>query len=200
MRVNASNKNRFCDFLNLLEPAGLVRAFLREPPENFEPVVLNVNEANIPGFLTGLNLLTTADEKIKRLEYGIKRLLPGSPGITLKARTIFIGTTVSEYCLFQRGVDLEDFVECAVSKFEEHRCRFLVVKDIPLNSPLLSAGENAFSERLISFLAGNGFTIIGGQALGFVPVNFSSTNEYLTRFSRSRRKDLKRKLRSPMYP
>ena len=35
-----------------------------------------------------------------------------------------------------------------------------------------------------------------GQALAFVPIDFSSTDEYLSRLSKSRRKNLRRKLKS----
>ncbi len=196
VRPKSVNKNELYDFLNVLEPESFVQAFLTEPPEGFESMVIHVNGMGLPGFIMRLDLLTTADERVKRFVRGIKRLLPGFSNITLKSRSIFIGTTVSEYSIFPRGINLKDFMESAVSKLEGQRCNFLVVKDIPLSSPLLSDSENAFSKRLISFLANNGFTIVYGQVLGFVPIDFSSTEEYLERFSKSKRKDMKRKLRS----
>ncbi len=113
-----------------------------------------------------------------------------------KPRALFIGTPVSEYSLFPRSITPEEMGECAVTRMTEEGFPFLVVKDIPLRSPLLSDEENAFSGRLISHLENTGFTVMCGQALAFVPVTFRSIDEYLQRLSRARRKDLKRKMRS----
>jgi len=190
------NKTPIRDLLNLLEPEGFVQAFFTEPPENFEPMFINLNGGTLPGFLTEFDLLTTADAKIKRLVYKLRRFLPFFSKINLKPRAMFIGTTVSEYSLFPQDIDLKALKEYTVSKLDELRCQFLIIKDIPLESPILSHRENEFSKLLISYLENNGFTVIYGQALGYVPINFSSTDEYLKRFSSSRRKDLKRKLRS----
>jgi predicted N-acyltransferase len=73
---------------------------------------------------------------------------------------------------------------------------FIIVKDLPCDSPLLSDDENKLSKSLMSSLEENGFIVISGQALAYVPINFASTEEYLQKFSKSRRRDFKRKLRS----
>ena len=78
----------------------------------------------------------------------------------------------------------------------KEECCFVIVKDIPLESPLLSSGENEFSSSIISALLEEGFVLMSGQALAYVPVNFRTAEEYLARFSRSRRRDMRRKLRS----
>jgi predicted N-acyltransferase len=41
--------------------------------------------------------------------------------------------------------------------------------------------------------------LVEGQALAYVPVDFTSTEEYLARQSRARRKDIRRKLRSAAH-
>jgi predicted N-acyltransferase len=41
-----------------------------------------------------------------------------------------------------------------------------------------------------------GFILVEGQALAYVPVDFASIDEYLARLSKSRRQNLKRKLKS----
>ena len=41
-----------------------------------------------------------------------------------------------------------------------------------------------------------GFIVVEGQALAYVPIDFSSTDDYLSRLSKSRRKNLRRKLKS----
>lgn len=177
------------DFLNLLEPENLVHAFLADPPEGFVPIIIDVNAKSVPGFLTKLDLSTTADKKVKRLLHKVRWLLP-------KPRTMFIGTTVSEYSLFPEGTEPGELKERVISKLNELRFPFLIIKDIPLESPILSDKENEFSKRLISYLENNDFLIVSGQALAYVPINFCSMEEYLKGFSKSRRKDLKRKLRS----
>lgn len=184
------------DLLNLLEPEGLVHVFMTEPPEGFEPVSLEVNGKHVHGFLAELDLFTTADGKVKGFYERHKGLLPAFIRRFLKPRVIFIGTTVSEYALFPYGIEPMTLKDSVVSKLNESGLRFLIIKDIPLESYLLSEEENEFSRQLISHLKNNGFFILYGQALAYVPVNFNSTEEYLQRLSRSRRKDIKRKLRS----
>lgn len=177
------------DYLNLLEPEGLVKSFLDAPPEGFVPVVLNIKGQGVPGFWTRYDLLTTADERVKRFLGGLGRLLP-------RPRTLFVGTPVSEYSLFPKGISPEDMGECAVTRMNEEGFPLLIIKDMPMRSPLLSEEENAFSGRLISHLDYTGFTIMCGQALAFVPVTFHSIDDYLQGLSRPRRKDLKRKMQS----
>jgi hypothetical protein len=184
------------ELLNLLEPEGLVHAFMTEPPECFEPIWLEANGRHIPGFLAEFDLFTTADKKVRGFYERHKGLLPSFIKRFLKPEVVFIGTTVSEYALFPYGIEPKTVKESVVSKLNGSGLQFLIIKDIPLESYLLSEEENKFSRQLIFHLKNNGFFVLYGQALAYVPVNFSSIEEYLQRFSRSRRKDLKRKLRS----
>lgn len=72
----------------------------------------------------------------------------------------------------------------------------LIVKDVPEVSPLLGAGDNEAAMRLARIAPDKGFIVVEGQALAYVPIDFSSTDEYLSRLSKSRRKNLRRKLKS----
>lgn len=182
--------------LNLLEPEGIVDAFFAEPPEEFEPVSIDVNGKHLHGFLAELDLFTTADEKIKRFYQKHKDLLPAPIARLFNPKVLFIGTTVSEYALFPCDIDLKQLKDSALSRLHNAGLQFLIIKDIPMVSPFLADKENDFSELLIPFLEKNGFFIVSGQALAYVPITFRSIDEYLQRFSRSRRKDIKRKLRS----
>lgn len=177
------------DFLNLLEPENLVHAFLAAPPEGFVSVTINGNARPLPGFLTRLDLSIAADKTAKKLLNKMRWFLP-------KPRTLFIGTTVSEYALFPAGIEPGKLKEQLLSKLHELGFPFLIIKDIPLESPILSDKENEFSKQLISYLENNDFLIVSGQALAYVPINFCSVEAYLQRFSKSRRKDFRRKLRS----
>jgi len=71
-----------------------------------------------------------------------------------------------------------------------------IVKDLPQDSPLLPDADNAHARALAQALADAGFILVEGQALAHVPIDFSSLDEYLARLSRSRRQNLRRKLRS----
>lgn len=184
------------EFLNLLEPPGLVRAFMEEPPEGFMPAPLSIGEIKVPGFIAELDLFTTADKKIKFYADKLRRFLPDFVNRILRPRTFFIGTTVSEYSIFPEGISVEEIAEYSLAPLNKKRAPLMIIKDLPQASPLLGSKENAFSGRLLAHLADIGFIILSGQTLWYVPINFRSVEEYLERFSRSHRKDLKRKLKS----
>lgn len=178
-------------FLNQLEPSLLVDAFMKFPPENFLSVKL-LKET--PAFVADFDLLTTLDDdqlwiadKLRSLPEPISRLL--------KQRTLFVGTTVSEYC-WLKDADDREFRNSVISCMEHHKAQLAIVKDIPESSPLLKANCASKSKGTLSYLAANGFTPVSGMALAYVNVNFQSTDEYLKRLSRVRRKEFKRKLKA----
>lgn len=177
------------EYLNMLEPGRLVDAFLTKPPDGFKPVPINDGEHSVPAFLTRLDLAVSAEKNVKKW---LRRLSFAVP----KPKTLFIGTTVSEYALFPPGVEPERLIKTAVAKLKKLGASFLIIKDMPSNSPLLTERENAYSRELMEGLEKSGFFILHGQALAYVPIDFASTEEFLNRFSKSRRKDFKRKLRS----
>lgn len=183
-------------YLNLLEPEEVVNIFLKNPPEGFNPVIFEADSKNVPGFLAELDLFTTADENLKKSFQKYRKLIPGFVKKLFTAKVFFVGTTVSEYALFPNGIDFKSLKNSALKKLNELGLRFLIIKDIPSESPLLSGIENEFSKELLSYLENSGFLVIFGQALAYVQIDFSSVEEYLGRFSRSRRKDFKRKLRA----
>ena len=107
----------------------------------------------------------------------------------------FAGTTATEYAPLPKGLEpgalLDGFRErCAAGQ------SLLIVKDVPEVSPLLGAGDNEAAMRLARIAPDKGFIVVEGQALAYVPIDFSSTDEYLSRLSKSRRKNLRRKLKS----
>ncbi|WP_429016692.1 GNAT family N-acetyltransferase [Comamonas sp. 4034] len=175
-------------YRNQLEPSALIGQFAAHPPEGF--VVLADWPA--PAFTAPFDLLTTVDNTIKaRL-----RKLPLGLWITshLKPSTDFVGTTLSEYAPMPLGVDAA--LLAAQLRGRAGKRLLTIVKDLPLGSPLLSAEENAFSTALIARLLQVGFILVEGQALAYVAINFASIDEYLRRQSKSRRQNLRRKLRS----
>lgn len=177
-------------FVNQLEPDALLEHFEHHPPQGFFPTRAG---DGAPLFSTDFDLLTTADaslrERITRLPFQwlLKRVL--------RMRTCFVGTTVSEYALFNAGSHPMMMAADLSARYGKQQ-PLLIVKDLALDSPLTSAAERAWTRRFIDAARDLGFLIIEGQALAYVPINFASVDEYLERLSSSRRKNLRRKLRT----
>lgn len=173
---------------NQLEPSALIRQFAAHPPEGFEVLA----EHPFPAFRAPFDLLTTADDVIKR------RILqlPGGQWLSrrLRLRTDFAGSTVSEYLVLPPDIEV-DALAAQLFRYAG-RCMLTIVKDLPQDSPLLPALDNADAHRLAHALGQAGFILVEGQALAYVAVNFESMDDYLARLSKSRRYNLRRKLKS----
>ncbi|SEW17882.1 GNAT family N-acetyltransferase [Luteibacter sp. 329MFSha] len=177
-------------FVNQLEPDGLLGHFERHPPQGFTPVRA---ADSAPLFVAPFDLLTTADDDLRRR-------VDASPfrgwlRRSLTLRTCFAGTTVSEYALFDARHD-PAAVPRAWAHAQGRRQPLFIVKDIALDSPLTSPAERAWTARFVDAARDAGYVMVEGQALAYVPIDFASIDEYLARLSSSRRKNLRRKLRS----
>ncbi|WP_234642294.1 GNAT family N-acetyltransferase [Delftia tsuruhatensis] len=173
---------------NQLEPASLLAQFAAHPPEGFALL----QDWPAPAFTAPFDLLTTADDALKA------RLLSLPAGAWLSRRlrlsTDFVGTTVSEYAVLPAGPTPAQ--QAAALRAHAGRRMLTIVKDLPQDSPLLPAADNAHAQALARALADAGFLLVEGQALAYVPITFSSLDDYLSRLSRSRRQNLRRKLKS----
>ncbi|WP_229722358.1 GNAT family N-acetyltransferase [Xylophilus rhododendri] len=174
---------------NALEPPALARQFAACPPEGF--VVADVLGA--PLFVAPFDLLTTADDALKQRAAA----LPGFARWSrwLRIRTAFVGTTATEYAPLPADAAPAALV-AALREGPGRQHRLTIVKDLPQQSPLLADEDNAVSEAFIQALQARGFVAVEGQALAYVPIDFADGDAYLARLSTSRRKNLKRKLRS----
>lgn len=174
---------------NQLEPVRLIRSFLEHAPGGFR---VFRTALGLPAFVADFDLLTTMDvalrQKIMRLPFyeGWGRLL--------RPRTFFAGTTVSEYVLLPAGVDSSRLLRHLLDDHARQHA-FLIIKDIPQDSPLLPPSANDHAERLVRECRQQGFIMVEGQALAWVPVDFSSSAEFIERLSAGRRKDIRRKLK-----
>ncbi|MDR2668411.1 MAG: GNAT family N-acetyltransferase [Desulfovibrio sp.] len=178
---------------NLLEPPAFAGLFRACPPEGF--TVSPRSELNV--FRAEYDLLTTLDRDIPaflRRSAGVAR----RSGL-FRVRAAFVGSTVTEYAILPRASGPEDILD-AVLRERDGRDRITVIKDLPDASPLLNAEDNAFADALVRSARARGFFTLSGQALAYVPIDFSSTDEYLSRLSAGRRKDLRRKLRRGPRP
>lgn len=177
-------------FFNQLEPDSLIKLFINYPPENF---VVSETETGLPTFVTRFDLMTTMDFKTQQ---NLKK----KPFYALWSKwfniqTEFIGSTVSEYLLLKNYRDPAALAQTIIYHYNEEY-PLLIVKDIPVQSPFLTQSQNDYSKALAEELVQNHFIEVEGQALAYVPIDFDSVDEFLDRFSKSRRKNYRRKLRS----
>lgn len=178
------------DYINSLEPTGLIQHFINHPPEGFEPMVSSLAQ---PGFFMRFDLLTTADAETLR---AVSKL-PASATLRklLTWRTLFFGTTVSEYAPMPADRGAPELLATMMEAWHE-QSRLFIIKDIPEQSPLLPDGDRQTASALREACRQAGFTMIAGQALAYVPIDFASPDDYLARLSSSRRKDIRRKLKA----
>lgn len=176
--------------VNGLEPSGLVRHFLEHPPVGFEAFA---SPEGMPGFFADFDLLTTADPHTLR----VANSLPGSRWLRrlLKWRTCFFGTTASEYAIMPGEVAPQALPQALLAAWNR-RTRLLIVKDIPDGSPLLSQADRNYAAAFTAACEEHGFIMVEGQALAYVPIDFASPDDYFSRLSAGRRKDIRRKLKA----
>ncbi|WP_369933010.1 GNAT family N-acetyltransferase [Xanthomonas tesorieronis] len=177
-------------FVSQLEPQALQQQFLAHPPQAFQARTL---EHGVPAFEAEFDLLTTADPALRARVAGwpLQRLWRH----WLRPRTSFVGSTVSEYAWLPRAADPAQLPGQWRRQLGRQR-PLLIVKDIPQHSPLLDATDNAWAHVFLEACARSGYVLLRGQALAWVPIDFASTDEYLARLSRGRRRNIRRKLRS----
>ena len=173
-----------------LEPVALVRHVLAHPPTDFSSLTLR---SGTPAFIAHFDLLTTADDPLRKRVGALP--LFRHWGRWLRPRTCFVGTTVSEYALFPAEIDA-DVLGASWLDEKVTRQPFLIVKDIPHESPLLDQTSNAQARAVADACERAGFVLLEGQALAWSPIDFESADDYLARLSASRRKDIRRKLRA----
>lgn len=177
-------------YINQLEPNEIVENFLLHPPKDFSAWI---NQDDVPMFSAKFDLLTTADDdfkhKVQKLPFYKKWQH------WLQPKTCFVGTTVSEYGLLTNKVTAKQLAD-DIKKAYTKQYPFVIVKDLPLDSPLLSEQDNQYSTALISALKNLGFIEVEGQALAWLAIDFDNIDEVFSRFSYSRRKNFRRKLKS----
>ncbi|MBF7687866.1 GNAT family N-acetyltransferase [Acinetobacter rathckeae] len=173
---------------NHLEPNCLVDAFLQHPPQTFKARTL---DASFYAFSTQFNLLTTLDAPLRKkiqslIGYQHWQRLVHFP-------TQFIGTTVTEYTPLPTQHTPKQLLEQIQPYCKQHS--LTIIKDLPIQSPLLPEQDNLFSKQLIQEAQKQGFLAVEGQALAYVKIDFNDQDDFLSRFSKSRRKNFKRKLK-----
>jgi hypothetical protein len=176
-------------FINQLEPTKLIESIHENPPEDFTSIKIDIDGNELHAFTMKFRILTTVNQRIKKILKYIEFLIP-------KPKLMFIGTTVTEHSIFPKNVKADKICELILKRFYEQKSFGLIVKDIAKESPILSEEDNRFNAALIDSLKEKGFEIIYGEALAYINIDFKSLDEFINRFSKSRKKTFKRKLRS----
>jgi predicted N-acyltransferase len=177
-------------FISQLEPDALLTAFMAQPPIGF---TAGHSPQGMPGFVAPFDLLTTADDGLRTRVAALPLYRRWSR--LLRWRTRFAGSTVTEYAPLPPDVPPAELAKSLKAAWGRE-CKLLIVKDIAQDSPLLAAAENAYARAFAEACEAEGFVLLEGQALAWVPIDFASDDEYLAKLSYSRRKNIRRKLRS----
>src|SRR5262245_104025 len=124
-------------YVALLEPETLLEQFIASPPEGF---TAERSPSGLPTFVAPFDLLTTADDDLRRR---VARLpLYARWSGLLRWRTRFLGSTVTEYAPLP-----SDALPAALAREVTERygrdCALLIAKDLALDSPFLDAAANA---------------------------------------------------------
>ncbi|MGV8944110.1 peptidogalycan biosysnthesis protein [Thermomonas sp.] len=177
-------------FMSQLEPDALLRHFLAHPPRNFSAECL---ASGVTAFSAPFDVLTTAEPELRRRVQRWPLYRHWSAWLRPQAR--FIGSTVSEYVWLPADVE-PAALAVMLRDTQAAACPLLIVKDIPQQSPLLEASSNAWCDTFADACTRAGFVLLQGQALAWLPIDFTSADDYLSRLSKSRRRNIRRKLRS----
>jgi predicted N-acyltransferase len=177
-------------FIAQLEPDILLEAFLAHPPAGF---TVDLSPQGMPCFIAPFNLLTTADDALRQRIEGLP--LHRWWGRLLQWRTRFAGSTVTEYAPLPSTIAPAALARGLKAAYGRE-CRLLIVKDIAQDSPLLDADGNRYANEFARACEAEGFVLLEGQALAWVPIDFDTKQDYLARLSSGRRKNIRRKLRS----
>lgn len=174
---------------NLIEPPSLVGHFLAHPPVGFRTWTLT---DGIPGFFTRFDLLTTMESSDRRrfASWPLHRFWRPY----LYPHTAFVGTSCTEFALLpQTGQEsfLRELLQRTASMHS-----FVIVKDIPGDPALVGEASQRVNQAFVAHCKKLGFVLLEGQALAYVPIDFTSTEEFLARLPRARRKDVRRKLKT----
>lgn len=175
---------------NLLEPSAFVELFYAHPPKGFACVR---DAAGLPLFFTDFDLLTTLDPAMRaRLAR-----LPFAAGVLrrLYFPACFAGSTITEYAPLPEGATPEEEVEGLLHRQGDAQ-PLTIIKDLPEASPLLCEEDNLHANDLVRAATKRGFLALEGQALAYLPLDFSNLEDYFARLSAGRRKDLRRKMRT----
>ena len=195
--ISAESGSAGSGLLNVVEPAYLIDTFLNNPPIDFASMQVSCDGTMTPAFVALFDLFTTLDEEAAALKKFFDRL----PFLRrfFSLRTIFVGTTATEYANYPDLPRFNNLISALMKEMRVRNSQLVIIKDIPEKSPLLSERENEKAEQLLKECKSAGFLSVGGQALAYVPIDFKSVDEYMSRLSKLRRKEFRKKIKESSH-
>jgi peptidoglycan biosynthesis/recognition FemAB-like protein len=170
--------------VNAIEPAWYVDIWHHHPPNGFES-----------GQRGGLSYFVGDFDLSSRL--GASSLLAWLTKLILPSvHILFIGQSTCEFCPLPRDRSDADILATVFGLLEETRAAAALVLNLPSDAPFLREGDNARSRGLLLLLERNGFEILWGEALWYVPIDFSSTEDFLKKLPSRHRHRIRRNLKS----
>jgi hypothetical protein len=183
--------------LNKVEPDGLVDAFMNNPPVGFQSIQVRCGNRVAPAFLADFDLLTTLAADYEVLRKFLK-VVPIARRF-FKFKTLFVGTTTTEYSTYPEQSDYKGLISALLQEARKRGAQLLIIKDIPKQSPLLGAVENESAVLLQRQSREAACGLVEGQALAYVPIDFSSIDEYMLKLSKTRRKEFRKKIKESAH-
>ncbi|WP_297322221.1 GNAT family N-acetyltransferase [uncultured Bartonella sp.] len=175
---------------NKLEPDYLLACFLSYPPVDFKA---GIDELGLPVFSARFDLTTTMDLAERKRLQSLPFYKIWSRRLTFK--TLFVGTTVSEFSPLPTPFDSQKAARFLTNEAQKKDYSLVIVKDLPTASALISDEDAQKTAEFLEKMKQSGFISVEGQALAYVPVDYASCDDFLSRFSKNRRKDFRRKMR-----
>jgi hypothetical protein len=114
----------------------------------------------------------------------------------LRPKILFIGQNTCEYCFIPLARNEQEIYSTILNLLAESHSDVALVLNMPCSAPFLSERDNARSHELLDYLEKRGFQTLGGQDIWYVPIDFSSIDEFLNRLPARHRQRLKRNLKS----
>lgn len=190
METQANSSGAINHWFNKLEPDYLLQVFFDHPPIGFNAAI---EKNGLPVFSAKFDISTTMSAQERRR----LKVLPFYRfwSRIFHFNTLFVGTTVTEFCPIPSSIDTREAARFLKAEAKDGYS-LVVVKDLPQQSVLTNEDEAEKNRFLIQALQDEGFLSVEGQALAYVPVDYLSLDDYLSRFSKSRRKDFRRKMRA----
>lgn len=172
------------DYLLAIEKANI---------EGFEISYIIIEDENglcgcAPIFFTNYDLETSLDEPLKKIVLKLKSKFPWFLRVKLAA----IGSSCTEDAKIgiKKGTEQDKVFQAIMHTFENiakiKKAKLLAIKDLKISD----------AEAWNNGIKSSHFAKIAGMPIAFLPIDFTSIDEYFLKLSHATRKDMRRKLKS----
>jgi hypothetical protein len=169
---------------NAIEPAWYANIICNHPPDGFRS-----------GHRDGITYFVGSFDLSSRLRTS-PTLAALAKAVLPSPRMLFIGNSSCEYCFVPKDQSDGDILATVLSLAKETQATASLMLNLPAGAPFLSKDDNARSRNLLLSLARNGFEVLGGEVLWYVPIDFNSTDDFLKKLPSRHRQRIRRNLKT----